>query len=162
MPQPAARENHAPDEARKKTAKRELKLVRRLPAKPEKVFRAFIDPKRLVRWWGPKGFTVPVCEIDVRPGGKWLTTMRSPDGTDHTVSGVYQEVSRPSRLVFTWAWHEDGKRGHETVVVIALKSHGTGTELTITQSLFETKLSRDSHEKGWSSIFDCLAEYLRD
>ena len=79
MPQPAARENPAPAEARKKTAKRELKIVRRLPSKPEQVFRAFIDPKRLVRWWGPKGFTVPVCEIDVRPGGKWLTTMRSPD-----------------------------------------------------------------------------------
>src|SRR4026207_1042877 len=107
MPQPAARENPAPAEARKKTDKRELKIVRRLPAKPEQVFRAFIDPKRLARWGGPPGVTVPVCAVDHRPGGKWRTPMRSPGGTDRTVSGVYQEVSRPSRLVFTWAWHED-------------------------------------------------------
>lgn len=146
---------------RSEPAERVLKLVRRFPAKPERVFRAFTDPKRLVRWWGPKGFTVPVCEMDVQPGGRWLTTMRSPDGDDYTVSGIYKAIEPPSRLSFTWAWLENGKRGHETLVTIVLKPYGAGTELTLMQSLFETAQSRNLHEGGWSSALDCLVKYLR-
>jgi uncharacterized protein YndB with AHSA1/START domain len=160
MAQAATRERSQSAGAKAK-ADRELKLVRRLPAKPEQVFRAFADPKRLVKWWGPKGYTVPVCEMDVRPGGRWLTTMRDPEGGDHTVSGVYKAIDAPNRLVFTWAWHENGKRGHETVVTIALKPHGGGTELTLTQGTFETAEGSRRHGQGWSSSFDCLAEYLR-
>ncbi|HEX6103254.1 MAG TPA: SRPBCC domain-containing protein [Alphaproteobacteria bacterium] len=159
MAQAATRER-SPGPGAKGKADRELKLVRRLPAKPEQVFRAFADPRRLVKWWGPKGVTIPVCEMDVRPGGRWLTTMRSSDG-DMTVSGVYREIDPPSRLVFTWAWHGDGKRGHETLVTIALKPHGAGTELTLTQGAFDSAQSLDAHRHGWSSSFDCLAEYLR-
>jgi uncharacterized protein YndB with AHSA1/START domain len=161
MAQAATRERSQSAAARKKAPDRELKLVRRFATKPEQVFRAFADPKRLVRWWGPEGYTVPVCEMDVRPGGRWLTTMREPEGGDHTVSGVYREVEAPTRLVFTWAWHENGVRGHETVVTIALKPHGSGTELTLTQGVFETSEGSRMHGQGWSSSLDCLAEYLR-
>lgn len=160
MAQAATRERSQSGAAKGK-ADRELKLVRRFSAKPEQVFRAFADPKRLVKWWGPKGYTVPLCEMDVRPGGRWLTTMRDPEGGDHTVSGVYREIDSPNRLVFTWAWHENGKRGHETLVEIVLKPHGSGTELTLTQGSFETAEGSRLHGQGWSSSFDCLAEYLR-
>ena len=78
-----------------------------------------------------------------------------------TVSGIYREIEAPSRLVFTWAWHEGDKRGHETIVTVALKPHGAGTELTLTQSRFESAVARDMHAQGWSSSFDCLAEYLK-
>jgi uncharacterized protein YndB with AHSA1/START domain len=161
MAQVAAREKSQNAGAKRKGPDRELKLVRRFPAKPEQVFHAFADPKRLARWWGPKGYTVPVCEMDVRPGGRWLTTMRDPQGADHTVSGVYRQVEAPRRLVFTWAWHENGKRGYETLVEIALKPHGSGTEVTMKQGPFESATARDMHRQGWSSSFDCLAEYLR-
>jgi uncharacterized protein YndB with AHSA1/START domain len=161
MAQAATRERSPSAGAKAKSSSRALKLVRRFPAKPEQVFRAFADPKRLVKWWGPKGVTIPVCEMDVRPGGRWLTTMRAPDGSDMIVSGVYREIDPPTRLVFTWAWHQDGKRGHETVVTIALKPHGAGTELTLTQAAFESAQSLNAHRQGWSSSFDCLAEYLR-
>jgi uncharacterized protein YndB with AHSA1/START domain len=161
MAQAATRERSPSAGAKAKSSSRALKLVRRFPAKPERVFRAFADPKRLVKWWGPKGVTIPVCEMDVRPGGRWLTTMRAPDGSDMIVSGVYREIDPPTRLVFTWAWHQDGKRGHETVVTIALKPHGAGTELTLTQAAFESAQSLNAHRQGWSSSFDCLAEYLR-
>ena len=66
MAQAATRERSQSAAARKKAPDRELKLIRRFAAKPEQVFRAFADPKRLVRWWGPEGYTVPVCEMDVR------------------------------------------------------------------------------------------------
>jgi uncharacterized protein YndB with AHSA1/START domain len=161
MAQAATRERSHGAGAQRRTSDRELRLVRRFPVKPEQVFRAFADPRRLVKWWGPKGVTIPLCEMDVRPGGRWVTTMRSPDGSDMTVSGVYREIDPPSRLVFTWAWHGDGKRGHETVVTIALKPHGAGTEMTLTQAAFESAQSLNAHRQGWSSSFDCLAEYLR-
>ena len=161
MAQAATRERRQGAARKSAASDRELKLVRRFPAKPERVFRAFADPKRLVRWWGPKGITIPVCEMDVRPGGRWLTVMRAPDGSDMTVSGTYREIEAPSLLVFTWAWHEGAKRGHETIVTVALKPHGAGTELTLTQSRFESAIARDMHAQGWSSSFDCLAEYLK-
>ena len=77
MAQAATRERSQSAGAKPKNSERELKLVRRLPAKPEQVFGAFADPKRLVKWWGPKGVTIPVCEMDVRPGGRWLCAPRT-------------------------------------------------------------------------------------
>ena len=84
-----------PDEARA------LRLSRTFRAPREGVFRVWTDPQQLIRWWGPEGFTVPACAIDVRPGGAWRPAMRSPEGKDHIVSGVYREVLPPARLVLT-------------------------------------------------------------
>ena len=99
---------------------RVLRLSRSFAAPRERVFRAFTAPAQMVKWWGPKGWTVPACTLDARPGGDWHTVMRSPEGKDHVVSGVYRQVLPPERLVFTWAWEGDGARGHETVVTIEL------------------------------------------
>jgi uncharacterized protein YndB with AHSA1/START domain len=143
-----------PDESRV------LHLSRVFDAPRARVFRAFAEPEQLIRWWGPKGFTVPDCQMDVRPGGAWRTVMRSPEGKEHVVSGVYREIAPPERLVFTWAWETDGPRGHETVVTLAFEEHGTGTALRLTQELFESENSRDQHGQGWSGCFDCLAEFL--
>lgn len=137
-----------------------LRLTRRLKAPRERVFRAFTEPARLVRWWGPKGFTVPEHAIDVRVGGAWRIVMRSPEGNDHVVSGVYREITPPARLVFTWAWETDGPRGHETVVTIELRAAGGETDLELTQEIFESENARDLHGQGWSSTLDCLAEEL--
>ena len=97
-----------------------LRLSRSFAAPRDRVFRAFTAPAQLARWWGPKGFTVPACTLDVRVGGAWRTVMRSPEGKDHIVSGVYREITPPERMVLTWAWEEAGARGHETLVTIEL------------------------------------------
>ncbi|HSA81589.1 MAG TPA: SRPBCC domain-containing protein [Geminicoccaceae bacterium] len=143
-----------PDEART------LHLSRTLRAPREQVFRAWTDPQQLIRWWGPEGFTVPACAIDARPGGAWRTTMRSPEGEDHIVSGVYREVLPPARLVFTWGWETEGPRGHETVVTIELCEAAGGTRLELTHEVFESETSRDQHRQGWSSCLDCLEQAL--
>jgi uncharacterized protein YndB with AHSA1/START domain len=145
-----------PDESRV------LRLSRRLPAPRERVFRALTEAEQLVKWWGPEGFTVPEHSLDLRPGGAWRTVMRSSEGKDHIVSGVYREIVPPARLVFTWAWETDGPRGHETLVTIELHERGDGTELTLRQELFESESSRDRHAHGWSSCFDCLEEALAE
>jgi uncharacterized protein YndB with AHSA1/START domain len=137
-----------------------LRLSRRLPAPRELVFRALTEPAELARWWGPAGFTVPECTLDARPGGAWRTVMRSPEGRDHIVSGVYREIRPPTRLVLTWAWETEGTRGHETLVTIELHEQGEATLLELHHELFESERSRDQHRHGWSSCFDCLEQAL--
>ncbi|HEX6141757.1 MAG TPA: SRPBCC domain-containing protein [Geminicoccaceae bacterium] len=105
--------------------------------------------------------SAPVCELDVRPGGRWLTTMRAEDGSEFTVSGVYREIDPPSRLVFTWAWRQDdGSRGHETLVTLEFLDRGEASELVLTQEVFQDEDARDKHASGWASALDCLEEAL--
>ena len=81
----------------------ELVLTRVFDAPRELVFKAWTDAKRVAQWWGPHQFTNPVCELDARPGGAIRIHMRGPDGTVYPMTGVYQEVVEPERIVFTSA-----------------------------------------------------------
>lgn len=88
-------------------------IARIIKAPRERVFKAWTDPKQMAQWWGPAVFTTPVCEMDVRPGGLYRIVMRSPDGVDYPLKGVYREVVEPERLVMTMdlsehpdAWHD--------------------------------------------------------
>src|SRR5258708_3567492 len=81
----------------------ELVLTREFEAPRELVFKVWTDPKHVAQWWGPRGFTNPVCELDLRPAGAILIHMRGPDGTVYPMTGVYQEIVEPERLVVTSA-----------------------------------------------------------
>lgn len=137
-----------------------LRMTRRFEAPCDKVFRAFVEPDQLLKWWGPTGMQVTDHLIDVQVGGAWRTTMRSKKGEDYTVSGVYREITPPVRLVLTWGWERDGERGHETIVTIELAEQDGGTRLDLTQELFDSEEMRDSHGSGWSESLDCLEEAL--
>ncbi len=80
---------------------REIEIERVFDAPRELVFDAWTNPEHMTRWWGPKIFTNHSCELDVQPGGAWQITMRSPDGVDHRCHGIFTEVVKPERLVFT-------------------------------------------------------------
>jgi len=135
-----------------------LRIERLIPASPERLFELWSEPSELVKWWGPDGFDVPASALDVRPGGYWRTTMRSPQGDLHTVSGVYRTIDKPRRLVFTWGWDDDtGLRGHETEVTVTFEPAPGGTRIVLLQQAFENKDQRDRHNQGWSSSFECLA-----
>jgi uncharacterized protein YndB with AHSA1/START domain len=82
-------------------SERTLKIERVFDAPPSLVFQAWIDPSQLARWWGPKGFTNPVCEVDPRVGGALRIVMRGGDGLEHHVKGVFLEIVTNHRLVFT-------------------------------------------------------------
>lgn len=91
-----------------------LEMERLIPAPPERVFEYWTEPELVAKWFGPGDFDVPSSQLDLRPGGKWRTTIRSPEGKLRSVSGVYSAIEPPRRLVFTWAWDDDdGVRGHE-------------------------------------------------
>lgn len=139
----------------------ELRLERLIAAPPERVFAHWVEPALLVKWWGPEGYDIPDHALDIRPGGHWRTTMRSPDGKLHVVSGLYRRIEPPRHLAFSWAWEENGARGHETEVEVSFEPAPGGTRLTIVQKEFATAHSRDLHAQGWGSTLNCLAETVK-
>ena len=86
--------------ARTPTAEREVTLTRLFEAPRDLVFRMWTDPHHMAQWWGPKGFSNPVCEMDVRVGGAIRIDMRAPDGTVYPMTGIFREVVAAERLVF--------------------------------------------------------------
>lgn len=141
--------------------KHELTMTRVFPAPRALVFKAWTEPQHVKEWWGPRGFTTLSCEMDLRPGGKWRTHSRSPEGKEYAEHGFFREIVEPERLVFTQAWEDaDGKAKHETLVTIMFTEQGGKTLLSFHQGVFESVTSRDSHGEGWSSAFELLVEYL--
>jgi uncharacterized protein YndB with AHSA1/START domain len=153
----------AADSAEADRAECELHFSRVFNAPRPLVFRAWIDPKQAVHWYGPKDFAVDIIEMDVRVGGAWRKRMRSPEGVDYWRHGIYREVVEPARLVFTYVSDDPhGIRGHETLVTIDFLDRGGKT---LMQAAFESVATRDSHRGGWGSSMDRLAgwvENLRD
>ena len=139
---------------------RVLQLARIFDANVERVFQAWTDPACLVKWWGPRGITVPELKIDLREGGAWAAMMRSAQGEVYRHSGVYRQIEPNRRLVFSWAWDNESGRGHETEVEVEFRAVGGRTELRLTQRLFADGEQCRKHDQGWSSSLDCLAEYL--
>ncbi len=140
---------------------RELVITRVFDAPRALVFAAWTRPEHAARWWGPQGFAPISCTMDVRPGGAWRRSMRSPSGTVHTARGIYREIVAPERLVFTYAWEDAaGSPGHETLVTVTFAARGDRTELTLHQAVFPSQAARDDHRGGWTSCFERFAEYL--
>ncbi len=94
----------------------------------------------------------------MRVGGRYRIVMRSPDGEQHDVSGVYREVVPNEKLVFTWAWRSTPER--ESLVTVVLRSAGGGTELTLTHEQFFDEEARDKHRHGWDGCLARLANAL--
>jgi uncharacterized protein YndB with AHSA1/START domain len=142
----------------KLAVKPSLTLKRRLNAAPEKVFSAWTDGTKVMRWMGPEGVEVLSAACDARVGGRYRWVMRSPDGETHDVSGVYREVVENEKLVFTWAWKSTPER--ESLVTVTLRPDGGGTLLTLTHEQFFDESARDHHQHGWVGSLDKLEKYV--
>ena len=146
------------------TADREIVLTRVFDAPRELVFRAYIGPEHVPHWWGPRGFTITVHEMDVRPGGVWRFLMHGPDGTDYPNRIVFREVVEPERLVFDHGDDVDGDPDAFHVTVTFEDLGGGRTRLT-SRMVFRTAEQRAGVESfgavelGQQSL-DQLAEYL--
>ncbi|HKD79859.1 MAG TPA: SRPBCC domain-containing protein [Candidatus Angelobacter sp.] len=140
----------------------EMTITRTLNIPSDLAFSVWNEPKHLKHWENaPKGFTVTTNEVDFRPGGSFRICMRSPEGTDHWLQGVYREIKKPERLVFTHTWLDpQGRPGKESLVTITFADRGNQTELTLHQSGFQSVAERDGHVDGWNSSIDRLVEYL--
>ena len=140
---------------------RELVITRTFDAPRRLVFAAWTDPRHLSQWWGPRAYPGTHIEMDVRPGGAWRNCLTSVEtGQELWQGGVFLEVVPPERLVFTFAWEEEGERGLETVVTVTFAERDGKTLMTMRQAPFATDSSRSGHSEGWNSTFDRLVDLL--
>jgi uncharacterized protein YndB with AHSA1/START domain len=140
----------------------EIVVTRILAAPRELVFAAWTKPEHVAQWMlGPKGWTMPICEIDLRPGGGWRFVWRRADGTEMEMRGVYREIVPPERLVSTETWGGDWP---ETLNTLLLSEEDGKTTVT-NKILYPSREARDAALKtgmqaGMTESFDRLAEYL--
>jgi uncharacterized protein YndB with AHSA1/START domain len=138
---------------------------RLLDAPRSAVFRAWTDPRQLAQWWGPKGFTNPVCEADPRPGGTIRIVMRGPDGTDYPMGGTFIEVAPPERIVFSATVDVRGVRvveTHNTVTLTEQEGGKTAMEvrvLVVQATAEATPMLAGMHE-GWSQSLEKLGTFV--
>jgi uncharacterized protein YndB with AHSA1/START domain len=144
---------------------REVVLTRVFDAPRRLVFEALTKCEHLKHWYGPRGFTLPVCEIDLRPGGAWHHVIRGPDGSEMPMKGAYREVVPPERLVSTESYDLPGMGWTpESVVTTTLEERDGKTTMT-SRIFYQSAEHRDGHvgsgmEGGAAETFDRLAEYL--
>lgn len=145
------------------TSDREVVVTRIVDAPRRLVWDAWTKPEHVPNWMlGPDGWTMPVCEIDLRPGGEWHYVWRRTDGTEMGMRGVYQEITPPERLVSTESW---GDEWPETINTLVLSEEAGRTTMTTTV-LYPSKEARDAAlqtgmKDGMSMSLDRLAEHLR-
>ncbi len=130
------------------------------------VFKAWTDPAQLAAWWGPKGFTNPVCEVNLRVGGRLRIVMRAPDGAEHPMTGIFREISAPERLVFTnIATDREGAILLEGLTTVIFADLGAGrTKLTV-ESRAVARVDYASRmlegmEAGWTQSIDRLGDHI--
>ena len=139
------------------TASVTLRLTRTLAAPRDKVFRAWTTPAELKRWAGPGDMVTPLAEVDLKVGGRYRIHMQAPDGTVHKVTGVYQVVDPPQRLVYTWTW-ETGPERSETLVTVEFHERGADkTEVVLSHERFSSAELRDRHQQGWTGCLEKFA-----
>ena len=141
---------------------REILMTRVFDAPRRLIYDAYTKPELLKRWMlGPDGWSMPVCEIDLRVGGKWHFVWRRADGTEMEMQGVYQEIDPPDRLVSTESW---GGPWPETVNTLTLAEQNGKTTITVS-ILYSSKQARDAAlqtgmKDGMAASFDRLAELV--
>ena len=156
----------------------EFVISRVFDAPRDKVWKAWTEAERLKQWWGPKGFTVSHCTVDLRPGGVMHYCLRSPDGQDMWGKFVYREIVKPEKLVFVVSFSDEkgGITRHpmspdwprEMLSTVTFAVQQGGTLITVrwiptNATELERKTfvdGRDGMKQGWGGTFDQFAAYL--
>lgn len=131
-----------------------LSTTRIIRAPRERVFRAWTDPEILKQWWGPGPVTCPEAHIDLRVGGAYRIANTQPDGSVTWISGVFETVTPPEQLIYTW--NVSIVPGEPTLVTLYFHDHPEGTELVLNHERFTDPAVRDMHLQGWDGCIDKL------
>lgn len=112
---------------------REIVITRLLEAPRELAFSAWTDPEKVVKWWGPNGFSITIERMDVRPGGVWKYVMHGPDGVDYPNKTVYEEIVPPERLVYSHSGGDPvrGERAVQFRSSVTFVQEGGQTRITL-------------------------------
>ncbi|MDX2263808.1 MAG: SRPBCC domain-containing protein [Hyphomicrobiales bacterium] len=148
------------------TSPLDLVLSRVVDAPRELIWRCWTEAEHLTKFFTPKPWTTPFAELDVRPGGVFRTVMRGPDGEEFDNSGIYLEVVKPERLVFTDALLPGYRPAKEPFFscILTLEDVGGGRTRYTARALHATEATRKKHEEmgfydGWSTVLDQLVAY---
>jgi uncharacterized protein YndB with AHSA1/START domain len=143
-------------------SERELAVTRLFDAPRAVVFEAWTNPGRIKDWMlGPEGWTMPLCEVDLRSGGVWRFVWRSREGREMSMQGIYREVEPPGRMIFTETWGGDWP---PTLNTLILEEEGERTRLTYTVEYVSTGARAAAFSTGMSEgmtqSLDRLAAHL--
>ena len=145
----------------------DLVLEREIDVPVDLVWQAWTTPESIKHWFVPKPWTVTECEIDLRPGGIFSTTMRSPDGKEFPNTGSYLEVIPNRRLAFTDALLPGFRPAAKPFfsAVLLLEPNGSGTRYTAI-ALHNDEAARKSHEEmgfhdGWGTVVDQMVAHIK-
>jgi len=143
------------DESKPQTT---LVLKRTIAAPRARVFDAWTSPNLMRLWFCPaEDFRVDIAEVDLRVGGAFRIGMKPPGREVRIARGVYREIRRPEKLVFTWSWEHDPI---ETLVTLTFHDLGTATEIVLKHENFPSISQRDDHAHGWTGCLDHLEKVL--
>jgi uncharacterized protein YndB with AHSA1/START domain len=138
-----------------------VRIERTFAAAAATVFDAWTSVEVLRRWWpGGPGWQTPVAEVDIRVGGRLRLVMRAPDGTEFGGEGRYVEISRPTRLVFTWQWDAVQLGTQSQLVEITFTENADATTTVVLVNRGLTESEEQSHREGWQASFDNLDDIL--
>jgi len=147
---------------------KEVIITRMINAPRELVFRVWTDAEHLGKWWGPRGFTSPVCEIDPRPGGSMRIMMDHPAFPEHWMDGVFHQVIEPELLEFRSRAFigADGQAGLEIMNAITFEEAGAQTRLTVKATVLkaneELSFALNGMDQGWRESLDKMGEYIAE
>ncbi len=146
-------------------AKQEFLITRVFDAPRKLVFQAWTEPTHLAQWWGPRNFTNPVCELDLRPGGAIRVVMRAPNGVNYPMGGHFREIVAPERLVLTTgALDEKGKLLFEFLHTLSFVEQKGKTTLTVHSRVISKTADADKYiggfEAGMTQSLERLASLL--
>jgi uncharacterized protein YndB with AHSA1/START domain len=151
MPQPPATPGDTPPMVT-------LVVRRTIRATPDRLFDAWTRPEELRKWWGPESVTCTDAAVDLTVGGSYRIANQFPGGDVIWITGEFEIIDRPNRLVYTWRLGT--AEGPSERVSVTFVARGSSTEVTVTHERIPGVPVRDVHEQGWRGCLDGLARYL--
>jgi uncharacterized protein YndB with AHSA1/START domain len=134
-------------------------IVRRvIAATPERLFEAWTSPAELPSWWGPKPVTCTAAEVDLQVGGRYRIANRLADGTTLWISGEFEHIDRPRKLIYTW--HVGPGSQPTERVTVTFEARSAGTEVVVVHERIADAGTRERHEQGWLGCLDGLRAHL--
>lgn len=159
--------------AKEKKYESELLITRIFSAPRELVWKAWTEPERVMRWWGPKYFTSPICKMDFRVGGSYHFCMQSPEGEDFWSTGVYLETIPLEKIVCTDSFADENGNvvpatyydmeedfPLELELTITFEDHNGNTKMILRHIGIPEGITQELTKQGWNESFDKLAEIL--
>ena len=137
----------------------QLVVERTFDAPRDRVFRAWVDPVLMSKWFAPIGMRATEVAVEPHVGGKYRIGMQEPDGRTIYVTGEYIEIAAPDRLVFTWSWLSEQRR-ENSLVTVEFIDRGASTHIILIHERLRTADIKEGNREGWSNCLESLHQHL--